>query len=564
MRRCLRIIMVAGFLLWAGRTFCAPATLTVWPVDSLVKVFPSDKPPLKRSIAAEAWGARNQFVSFQLALRSAQAQDSVSAVCESLNNAAGNAIRTIEVRPVVYVVVGSNSPDTPPEELIGEAPGWYPDALLEFPVKLNAGRTHAIWVTVHIPTDAAPGLYQGVLSIRSQQKELGRTPLRLQVMAAQVPRERTLKVTNWFNLGDRHCRQFFKAPELSAEWWQVVENVARVMGEHRQNVILTPVMSLVTPVADGTQIRYDFGNFDRWVQTFLSKGGFNYVEGGHLLDRAGGYDEPLQVATLQVEGGQVRNLPLPPDDPRVETFMAGFLTALNRHLEEKNWKSIYLQHILDEPHGTEPAYYARFTAMVRRYLPGVLTIDAIDADHVAPEVAENSDIWVPLLGRFDGKVDVLQQRIQNGHEVWFYTCLFPRGRYMNRLIDFPLIKTRLLHWFNFRQNLTGFLHWGGNFWPPEPLKDTQPVINMNETYLPAGDAFIVYPDSARRSFYSSIRLESMREGIEDYELLRVLAKQNPAEADRLAKESITSFTEYVRDPAVFRKIQRRLLEEASK
>ena len=144
--------------------------------------------------------------------------------------------------------------------------------------------------------------------------------------------------------------------------------------------------------------------------------------------------------------------------------------------------------------------------------------------------------------------------------MWFYTCLFPRGRYMNRLMDFPLLKTQLLHWLNHRYGLTGFLHWGWNFWGPEPTKNTEPVINMNQTLLPSGDAFIVYPDKARLSVFASIRLEAMRAGIEDYEMLSALAKRDPAAADALAREAVASFTDYVRDPAAFRRIQAKLIE----
>jgi hypothetical protein len=132
------------------------------------------------------------------------------------------------------------------------------------------------------------------------------------------------------------------------------------------------------------------------------------------------------------------------------------------------------------------------------------------------------------------------------------------------LIDYPLLKVRLLHWFNFRYDLAGYLHWGWNYWTPEPVNDTQPVIDANTQLLPPGDAFIVYPDRANRSVFSSIRLEAMREGIEDYELLQILRQKNPAEADRLSQAAISSFTEYVRDPAEFRRIERRLLEGLSK
>jgi predicted metal-dependent hydrolase len=132
------------------------------------------------------------------------------------------------------------------------------------------------------------------------------------------------------------------------------------------------------------------------------------------------------------------------------------------------------------------------------------------------------------------------------------------------LLDYPLLKVRLLHWLNFRHNFTGFLHWGGNYWGPEPMKDTQPVINANTMLLPPGDAFIMYPDRAHKSVLSSIRLEAMREGIEDYELLRALKAKNPAEADRLAKAAISSFTEYVREPAAFRQLERDLLQALAK
>jgi len=123
---------------------------------------------------------------------------------------------------------------------------------------------------------------------------------------------------------------------------------------------------------------------------------------------------------------------------------------------------------------------------VHRYLPGIPTLDAIDASHIPEEVRQNCDTWVPILGGFDKQMEVLQQRIASGKEVWFYTCLFPNGRYMNRLMDYPLLKVRLLQWLDFRYGFTGFLHWGWSHWSPDPILDTQPVINNNATLLPSG------------------------------------------------------------------------------
>jgi len=384
------------------------------------------------------------------------------------------------------------------------------------------------------------------------------------VMEAVVPAAHTLKVTNWFTLGAKASKQFFGVEQFSPEWWTLLSNIGRVMAAHRQNMVITPLMDLVAPRADGDRIAYDFANFDRWVETFKQAGVIGYIEGGHLLGRAGSYDAGLTVSTFQLENGQVMKQTLPPDDPRVEPFEVGFLTALNAHLEEKGWKSIYYQHILDEAHGKEPPYYARFAELVHRYLPGVPTMDAVDAGHMPDELQKYCDVWVPQLGLFDDQMEMIDQRMAGGREVWFYVCLFPNKRYLNRLMDYPLLKARLLQWLDFRYGFTGYLHWGWNYWTPEPLLDTQPVIDANTELLPSGDAFIVYPDKARLSVRSSIRLETMLEGTEDYEMLMALKVKDPAAAERLGKEAIASFTDYVRSVEKFRAIERQLLEGLGK
>jgi hypothetical protein len=513
-------------------------------------------------VTPDFWAARGQHVSIQFAIRSRKALKNLSAEV-NLKNAKGEILDGSTVRQVGYVVVGSHTDDTPADELIGEAPGWYPDPLWNLPMDLDGNRTHSLWVTVAVPSDAASGSYRGTLFVRAGEKAVARKEFRLHVVAATVPSQRTLKVTNWFNVGDAASRQFYGAPQFSDSWWTLIENLGKVMSEHRQNMVITPLMDLITPHVDGSVLTYDFSNFDRWVETFRRAGVVGYIEGGHLLGRAGSYDAALTVPAFVIENGKVSQQDLAPGDPRVEPYLTSLLSALNTHLTEKNWKSIYFQHILDEPHGTEPPQYARVAELVHRNLPGVLTMDAIDASDMQDELRTYCDIWVPQLGRFDSQMDLIRDRIQSGHEVWFYTCLFPNKRYLNRLMDYPLLKVRLLHWLNFRYGFTGFLHWGWNFWTPEPVKDTQPVIDANTQLLPSGDAFIVYPDRAGKSVYSSIRLETMRAGIEDYELLMLLRQKNPAVAEQLSQTAIQSLTEYVRDPAVFRAIERKLLEALS-
>jgi hypothetical protein len=557
--------MFAAWLISAGAVQGrGSAGLEAWYVDSLVKVFPDDTRGTHGLRSPEFAGARNQHLSVQLAIRSNRPIPAVTVEVKPLEGGAGRRISSIEVHRVGYVVVGSHTPDSPPEELVGSAPGWYPDPLQDLPFDLEPRRTTPIWVSIYIPADAMAGVYEGSILVHSAGRLEARRPFRLRVLGASVPGEMSLRVTNWFTLDDKTSQQFFGVAAYSSQWWMLVSNVAHVLAAHRQNVIMTPLLTLIQPRLEGGNLQYDFSNFDRWVETFRQAGAIGYIEGSHLLDRAGSYDAPLLVPTFQIVDGKPQRVSLPPDDPRVEPSVSAFLAALGTHLKERAWDTRYFQHVLDEAHGNEPPYYGRFAALVHHQMPGIPTLDAIDASDLPEVLQNNCDVWVPQLGLFDNQMALLKQRIESGHAVWFYTCLYPQKRYLNRLMDFPLIKVRLLQWLDFRYGFTGFLHWGGNYWTPKPLLDTQPVIDDNTELLPSGDAFIVYPDREHLTVRSSIRFETMREGIEDYEMLIALTARDHAAAQQICASAVSSFTDYVRDPAAFRRIELRLLEALSK
>ena len=573
----LRVFLVATlfFAQFNTRAFSAtPPEIDHWFVDSLIKVFPEDAGFRNRLAPPEVLGARNSHVSIQWVLRSRQKVADVTVEVEGLASAA-EAIAA-QVRAVGYVVVSSNTYDTPPSEIIHPAPALFPDVLLEkFPITLEPEKTQPIWITLSIPADAKPGEYAGRLVLKVAGAEKAHEEFKLRVAAAMVPAQRTLKVTNWFYLSDRQLRSQYGVQQLTDDWWTVLGNIGRVMAEHRQNMISTPLtgfyfskLALIGAHSGADGIEYDFANFDRWVDTFQKAGLIGSIEGSHVLRREDDPDDPahLKVDVYVLEEGKAALKALPADDPRAEAGLRPMLVALRRHLEEKGWLGIYYQHILDEVGEKEMPVYRRYAAIVHEAMPGIRTMDAVDARRDLNIYEKSCDVWVPVLASFDDLVPRLHQHAQNGGEVWFYTCLFPSGEYANRFIDYALIKTRLLQWFNFRYDLPGFLHWGGNYWSPQPVLDTQPLLGegWETSIIPAGDAFIVYPDKEHKSVLSSIRLEAMRESIEDYELLRGLENQDANAAQALAKRAIPGFTTYVRDPAEFRKIHRQLLEDLSK
>ena len=551
------LCVLSSLMLFSG---CATtASLSTWQVDSLVKVFPDDKPGSNES--DQAWPVpRNGHASIQIAIRSARELAEFKAEAGPLES--NGSKLDVQTRWVDYVPVGSNPPGTPYDEVVRKAPGLFPDPLREkFPFRLPADKTYAVWVTVGVPAAAQPGEYQGRLRLSNGNDELSSVAFKVRVADATVPAQQTLKVTNWFDLDAASLRRHFKiGEEFSPAYWQLLENLGRVMADHGQNVMLTPVARLAIPRIEGGAIAYDFSRLDRWVESFEKAGVIGTIEGGHLLSRASGFHTPMVVPALVVERGQPVWKNLDPADPQAEKYLRGFLAALYGHLKQKGWEKRYIQHIHDEPHGREASVYRQYAQIIRASLPGIPTIDAVGLDQDISFFADVADIWVPVLGSFDRDVDKVHNHVSKGGQAWFYTCIVPQGRYLNRFIDLSLLKVRLLHWFNFRHDLTGFLHWGGNYWGPEPFNNVQRVINDNRTLLPAGDNALVYPDPERNSVLSSIRLEAMREGIEDYELLSVFAKSQTVEAKRLAADVIPHMDDYIRSPEAFRKYHQRLLE----
>ncbi len=549
---------VAGLLLLSA---CARGpVLRSWFVDSLVKVFPDSRPGKGANDQNRCWVARNGHASLQLAVRSGEGIAALDVKITPPHR--NNASLQVETRWVDYVPVGSNPSGTPYGEVVRPAPALFPDPLREdFPLRLEPDFTRTIWITVSAPPDTAPGDYEGRITLLDGDTVVAAKSFHARVMEATVPLQQHLQVTTWFHFDEEHLQRFYDVEEYSDRYWDLLGNIGRVMARHRQNVLRTPVTALARPSLAGGHVEYDFARLDKWVETFERAGVLGTIEGRHLLRRGAGTGSGLVVPAMVIENGKVVRKALPPDDPRVEPYLRSFLSALYTHLKEKGWKKRYIQHILDEPHGREAPVYHHFGKIVRESLPGIPTIDAVSLRQNISFFADTCDIWVPLLGSFDHKLEALHEHARHGGAIWFYTCLSPRARYLNRFIDFSLLKVRLLPWFNFRHGFTGYLHWGGNVWGPKPFDNVQPVISNNRTLLPAGDNAIVYPDPANNSVLGSIRLEAMRDGIEDYELLLLLSRRDAAAAAELAREAIPHINDYVRNPAVFRRLHRRLLEE---
>jgi hypothetical protein len=326
------------------------------------------------------------------------------------------------------------------------------------------------------------------------------------------------------------------------------------MAEHRQNVALTPLSLVeVTREEDGG-LTFDYARFDRWVRMFEEAGVIGRIELGHTAHHGeGGWssDEFIlnNVSARDSQNGET--VSLPPDEG-----LAPLLRDLERHLDERGWLDHTMIHIGDEPSLHNINSWRKASAFVHACAPGIPRIEAIESRDYDGVL----EMWVPKLNYIPTWGEDYREAQAAGNEIWFYTCLHPRGRYPNRLLDMPLAATRVLHWINWSHRLDGYLHWGWNSWREDPFETLGPDT------LPPGDCYIVYP--GKDGPLDSIRWETMRDGIEDYEKLRLLSEKTrdaierlgeaaadldpEKRADEVCRRIVPAITDFERDPEAFR------------
>lgn len=528
--------------------------LQCWAVDPLIKVFQDAQPGIERKAHADA--ARGEHASFQIVVRAEAEVTALRAETSPLNRKRGRGTLAPEsVRFVGYVPVDRPT-QTPSKDQLREPPADYPDPLLEVEsMDVGAGKAQPVWITVPVPLDAKPGMYRGNATLTGEvggAAVYAEVPLTLRVYDVSVEETR-LWVTEWYRLQSRHM-EIDPEPE-SDQYYALLRRYARNMAEHRHNVALISPIRLATYEAndDGT-LTIDFSKFDKWVTIFQEEGVIGRIEGGHIGGRNGGWESDFVVRTRRVEEGKVVPETVAPDTPKADAFYAQFFPMLVAHLKEKGWLDIYMQHLADEPIESNADSYRAMAELARKYAP---ELPIMEACHTK-ELTGAMDVWVPQLNYLHRDYEHYLERQAAGDEVWFYTCVFPQGEYANRFLEQPLIKTRLLHWINFRYGATGYLHWGYNQWTQDsPFTHTTRPHGGPE-YLPAGDPWIVYP--GEKGPLDSIRFEAMRDGIVDHELLCMLAEKDPGAAQKLAQRHILDFDKYETDVEVFRASRRELLE----
>lgn len=488
-----------------------PANYAAWTASSLEKILKDSPPqPLK---PAEVSAARGEHEAFQIVLRAES--EPVRGITISASGLSSGEHRlpasclTFYTQSYIHLPALGND---------------YPDALPPHkkPFDVAAGDTQPVWVDINVPRTARAGTYTGSVKIASSNAPEKTVTVNLRVYDFELPVQP--KIATAFGLWSLKFLEFGHGlPANDPE-------AARLHEKY-----------------------YEF-LLDHGISTFYSLPG-----------------EPLSEKWVKYV-----------TDPRVTSFALEYSRdekKLRQILEKIRslgvWDKAYF-YFVDEP-GTEEDYNRLKDGY--EFLRGIdPKVNIVSPYFQNPPFAQGKtvydllagyiNIWCFNTGFYDGKA--LSERRAAGDRIWNYVCCGPLRPYANFLIDFACLEHRMLFWQNYLYNVTGLLYWNTIYWNPEDGMDdpwTNPVT-MKVRPKVYGDGSLLYPGSkvGVDGPVSSIRLEMIRDGIEDYSYLWLLEQNIGREAVLpYVQKLAVDWREFTRDPALFKSVRDeigRAIEEA--
>ena len=142
--------------------------------------------------------------------------------------------------------------------------------------------------------------------------------------------------------------------------------------------------------------------------------------------------------------------------------------------------------------------------------------------HPVEPITEVIDAWCPCLCyQYAGYEDARRR----GQEIWYYAGGTPYDPFpTHELLDVPAVEARAFFWPAWRYQFAGWLHWELNVWRNNTKGDKRwPEVPWDPARngVRNGEDGRIYPGPDATPL-PSIRLENMRDGIEDYDYFWML------------------------------------------
>ncbi|MBN2653183.1 MAG: DUF4091 domain-containing protein [Spirochaetales bacterium] len=402
---------------------------------------------------------------------------------------------------------------------------------------LAAARITPVWIKIKLPANTAARSYKLKFSATAEfdsQTLTKEIELELEVKDYTLPSpdkwgftldlwQNPYAVARYFDVepwSDKHIELLRPYLEILADAGQK-QITASIIDKPWGGQTYDPFHSMIkwTKKRDGS-FEFDYTHFDIWVTMAKSAGLTGMINCYTMI--------PWHETFMFFDEAKNKNVTLKtkPGTTDFENLWRPFLNSFEAHLKEKGW----LDHTNIAMDERPEALMDKVVSFLHKEAPG---LGISSAYNYIPKISNDiKDFSISIEHTNILPEEWKQERNDKGFVTTFYVCTNPK-----KPNTFTISKPAEAHWLAihaFNLNLTGILRWAFNSWPEAPFT-TSDFGNW-----PPGDTYLVYPGAI-----TSIRFEKFRDGIEDYERLKLLERDYP---DKFAKinESVNKFN-YTRD-----------------
>jgi hypothetical protein len=181
----------------------------------------------------------------------------------------------------------------------------------------------------------------------------------------------------------------------------------------------------------------------------------------------------------------------------------------------------------------------QFLSAAKQVMPALRAripeLKAMQSSYPLPEFKDLFNVWNPLFYHYGdtAELKVLNDRkTRLGDELWWYPADDPAKPYPNFFLDYPVFDCRIIGALSYMYNIDGVLNWCINrewstnmdiksTWPQNPWKSYIISVITQQRVYKNGMGNLMYPGPAGK-IYPSLRLENVRDGVEDFEYLTQL------------------------------------------
>lgn len=522
--RAVAVVLAAGMAFSAGACNEEKGgnnNISVWTADSTVRINRDKDYGRESDLSFRIAMTRNEYESAQVILTPEKEVSSYSVTLSDLTSAEGKTLskENFYVYNQKYLNVTNQS------DGFSTGFGWYPDALLPMETAekygentIAAGENQGLWITCYCPKDQAAGTYNGTFTVHCDGQDF-EVKASVTVYDYTLTDDITAKSAFAINRafmnasGDDSLEHYKAAYDMLLEYRlaginlpTLVENTDYYLEAVREYYDKTPSYSVPYTIVYNSAANDQDMDYDKFKATLTALAEISLQDEKNYLDKA-----YLYLGSLI-------------DEPT----MGGTVDRAVRIAHQVEIAKEELASEMERDSSYSGALGAEIIDAVRNF-PHIVTNRYTDELY---NDGEGVKYWVPL---FDDFNSVARQELyeNSGVEYWWYGCIGPNNPFPTYQLDDYLITSRIVSWMQKDYGASGNLFWDTCFWVEyrDGTYTRKDPYTASPEHFPGdnGDGFLFYPGTKYGiGPVASIRLHSIRDGLEEYEILNKLEENYAA------------------------------------